>query len=86
MNQKGPITFKFSYDKMNLDPVPLSIIKSKNGKNGSQNPSLVDKVSMKKLAPISVPLFKTKDMFLFLIHNSTLSIRVQQNQDSVYKI
>ena len=64
MNQKGPITFKFSYDKMNLDPVPLSIIKSKNGKNGSQNPSLVDKVSMKKLAPISVSLFKSKDMIL----------------------
>ena len=41
MNQKGPITFKFSYDKMNLDPVPLSIIKFKNGKNGSQNLGMV---------------------------------------------
>jgi hypothetical protein len=36
MIQKGPITCKFRYDKMNLNPVPLSIIKFQNGKNGSQ--------------------------------------------------
>ena len=36
MIQKGPITCKFRYNKINLDPVPISIIKFKNGKNGSQ--------------------------------------------------
>jgi hypothetical protein len=41
MIQKGPITCKFRYDTMNLDPVSLSIIKFKNGKSGSQNLGMV---------------------------------------------